>query len=268
MHAALRTPLQVFSPEDKFSLFWNLITPILVVYDTFFTPFQVAFFMDERDNTFLNVSAVISPIFFALDILINFRMAFYNKGVLITDGREIVKHYLREGFMSDFLTVITDILSIACIDTSLWFLKVVSIIRLKKLWAIITRSEDFLIMSRIWNALLKMLKLWGTIIIVAHWLACCLYTVAYMELREGYTYTWIHVNKLVDSPTYERYVAVFYWSITTMVTVGYGDLVPVTVAERIYTVIAMIISSALFGYSLNTVGEIIREMNREKDQRR
>ena len=195
-------------------------------------------------------------------------MAFYNKGVLITDGREIVKHYLREGFVSDVLTVLTDILSIVCIDTSLWFLKIVSIIRLKKLWSIITRSEDFLIMSRVWNALLKMLKLWGSIIIVAHWLACCLYTVAYIELREGATWNWIYANKLHDTDIYERYVAVFYWSITTMVTVGYGDLVPVTMAERIYTVCAMIISSALFGYSLNTVGDIIREMNREKDQRR
>ena len=53
-----------------------------------------------------------------------------------------------------------------------------------------------------------------------------------------------------------------------MVTVGYGDVVPVCIPERIFTLVAMIISSVFFGYSLNTVGEIIREMSYEKDQRR
>jgi len=123
-------------------------------------------------------------------------------------------------------------------------------------------------MSRVGNALLKMLKLWGTIIIVAHWLTCGFYTVAHVEENLGYGPTWVELNRLHDTDVTETYIAAFYWSITTMVSVGYGDIVPVTSAERVYTVIAMIISSALFGYSLNTVGEIIREMNREKDQRR
>jgi len=265
-NAFLRAPLKVFSPEDYFSIFWYLITPIMICYDTFFTPLQGAFYMENRD--YWTTSAIITPIFFSFDALINFRMAFYNQGVLVTNSREIVKHYLRGGFIEDSVTILTDIISVACHDTPLFFLKIICVIRLIKLWSIITRLEDFLIMSRVGNALLKMLKLWGTIIIVAHWLTCGFYTVAHVEENLGYGPTWVELNRLHDTDVTETYIAAFYWSITTMVSVGYGDIVPVTSAERVYTVIAMIISSALFGYSLNTVGEIIREMNREKDQRR
>ncbi len=264
--AFVRAPLKVFSPEDYFSLFWNVITPIMIVYDTFFSPLQAAFFMEDRSAW--TTSAIVSPIFFSFDILINFRMAFYNQGVLVINSSQIIKHYLRGGFIEDSFSVLTDIISVICQDSPLWFVKIVSIIRLIKLWTIITRSEDFLIMSRVLNALLKMIKLWGSIIIVAHWLACAFYTVAHIEENMGIGPTWVEQNRLEDSHVTATYIAAFYWSITTMVTVGYGDIVPGTSAERVYTVVAMIISSALFGYSLNTVGDIIREMNREKDQRR
>lgn len=227
---------------------------------------MLSFFERDRFLEFLTVSVLLSPIFFSLDIFINFRTAFYDKGVLITSSPVIIQHYLRQGFASDFIAVITDILSVIYMDTPIWYLKVVSIVRLKKLWDIITRSEDFLIMSRVWHAILKLLKLWGGIIIVAHWLACSFHLLAYQ--RMDFEDTWLEDNHLATAPVFDRYVTAFYWSITTMVTVGYGDVVPVSNAERIYVVVAMIIASVLFGYSLNTVGDIIREMNHEKDQRR
>jgi hypothetical protein len=45
-----------------------------------------------------------------------------------------------------------------------------------------------------------------------------------------------------------------------MVTVGYGDIVPHTNIERIYTIMMTLISCAVFGYSVNTIAGIFSEL--------
>jgi len=41
-----------------------------------------------------------------------------------------------------------------------------------------------------------------------------------------------------------------------MITVGYGDIVPITVAERVFSIFTMLIASGLFGYTMNKIGRI------------
>lgn len=58
--------------------------------------------------------------------------------------------------------------------------------------------------------------------------------------------------------TIDLYITCLYFSVITMNTVGYGDIIPVTSSERIYVLIMIIISCGVFGYSINTIGDIIR----------
>jgi hypothetical protein len=46
-----------------------------------------------------------------------------------------------------------------------------------------------------------------------------------------------------------------------MITVGYGDITPKTTGERIYTMVAMIIASGMFSYTLNSIGTIVSRYN-------
>ena len=46
-----------------------------------------------------------------------------------------------------------------------------------------------------------------------------------------------------------------------MVTVGYGDITPISMYEKIFTIIMTIFSSANFGYILNVIGQIFSEIN-------
>lgn len=41
-----------------------------------------------------------------------------------------------------------------------------------------------------------------------------------------------------------------------MVTVGYGDIVPKTIEERVYTIIFVLISAIIFAYVVNTIGSL------------
>jgi len=61
----------------------------------------------------------------------------------------------------------------------------------------------------------------------------------------------------MENATWEsRYIISIYFSFITMMTVGYGDVVPVNNAERIYVIFMTLLSSGIFGYVVNTIGEL------------
>jgi potassium voltage-gated channel Eag-related subfamily H protein 5/cyclic nucleotide gated channel alpha 1 len=45
-----------------------------------------------------------------------------------------------------------------------------------------------------------------------------------------------------------------YWAITTIVTVGYGDLTPRNYVEVLFVMIVQLIGTAVFGYMINVIG--------------
>ena len=73
--------------------------------------------------------------------------------------------------------------------------------------------------------------------------------------------TWITASPayrdLLDAHWYTKYQWAFYWAVTTMISVGYGDIVPYNVYENAFTIITMFISCIMFAYNINSVWSII-----------
>lgn len=57
------------------------------------------------------------------------------------------------------------------------------------------------------------------------------------------------------------YVASLSWAFTTIATVGYGDVYAISVPEKIYTMIAMIISCGVFAYIVGFLGNLFDRNN-------
>jgi len=53
-----------------------------------------------------------------------------------------------------------------------------------------------------------------------------------------------------------------------MVTVGYGDFVPITRREKILHIFIMIVSSVMFGYILSSIGSLIIEISNYSSESR
>jgi hypothetical protein len=47
-----------------------------------------------------------------------------------------------------------------------------------------------------------------------------------------------------------------------MVTVGYGDIVPMNSYERLYCILAMSVAGGVYAFTLNTIGKKVGEVNK------
>ena len=96
---------------------------------------------------------------------------------------------------------------------------------------------------------------------LAHWTGCVFYFVAAENLDTG-TVTWIDEQGLRDAEFGDLYVTAFYFSLTTLTTIGYGDVVPVSIAERVVAVFAMIVGSCVFAYGITTIITLVQNINK------
>ena len=55
----------------------------------------------------------------------------------------------------------------------------------------------------------------------------------------------------------------FYFTVTTIMTVGYGDITPDSVSEKIITVMLMLIGVVLFSYATGSISSIISSADSE-----
>ncbi len=74
-----------------------------------------------------------------------------------------------------------------------------------------------------------------------HWLAC----------------GWMHA-------AYEtNYIVALYWSVTTLTTVGYGDITPdvTKVTQTIYTMVVMFLGVGFYGYIIGNITTLLQRLN-------
>lgn len=90
---------------------------------------------------------------------------------------------------------------------------------------------------------------------ISHFCACAWHYLAIIEIDVwNSSNSWLIDNGLEALPWVQRYIASFYWSIITILTVGYGDITPVTDYERVFVIFVALIICGAFGYSISAVG--------------
>jgi len=121
-------------------------------------------------------------------------------------------------------------------------------------------------MSDVLNVVLKLLELLVMLAFIAHWMACIFYLIG----RESSNYyeSWIVKNNLQDLPIYDQYISALYWAVTTMFTVGYGDISALTSPERACCMVCMLISCVMYAYIVGSIGSLVKNSSQVADNLR
>ncbi len=79
-----------------------------------------------------------------------------------------------------------------------------------------------------------------------HWLTC-----GWMSIYD--------IGHGVDRAT--RYISALYWTMTTLTSVGYGDIVPVNNIQRLYAIMVAMTGLGVFGYLIGNVVTILSKLD-------
>lgn len=235
----------IFSPRSTFKHWWDALIVLLTIAAAIEIPLNVVFGYEQKGLVFwldLAISAA-----FIIDIAINFRTAYVNAGKEITDPKKITSRYLRGWFTIDLLAALPlDALLSVIGPTGAWIraIRLIRLLRILKLPAFF-RDLQFRLPGEATGYKLSTFLFW--FLLTAHWVACG------WLLLDG-----IPADKFEGT---ERYLRAIYWCITTLATVGYGDITPQTPAQIFYCVNVMILGIAVYGFIIGNVTTLLANLN-------
>lgn len=95
-------------------------------------------------------------------------------------------------------------------------------------------------------------------ILASHITSCLWLIIATTNSNDdNYSGTWIAAFDFTDQDAAGLYCVAFYWTITTITTVGYGDIEGTNDIERIFCAVIMIIGVILFSLANGALASIV-----------
>jgi hypothetical protein len=74
---------------------------------------------------------------------------------------------------------------------------------------------------------------------------------------------WIYKQGLVDSTDWDVYVTAMYFTFTTIITVGYGDIVAVSNIEKFFCMALMFLGGFMYSLLTGLLSTIVHEEDNE-----
>lgn len=263
----------VILPENKALSYWTIFVATLLVYTLIVTPYEIAL-IDSGVLELYIFDFVINFCFF-IDLLVNSITAYYDKAKnLVHDRRQILLHYMRTWFFFDLAACLPVQLfvdnygtynSLARITRVQKVYKILRVVRLIRVIKIFKNTEQKKYTNLVLKVSIEVKRLVLLIMFLAlfmHIIAC--FWVFNGRINSDIPSNWISYYGFIDYPNFDLYIVSFYWTVTTLVTVGYGDIAAVTDSEKIYACCVMLIGTILYSYTIGSVSNIVTTLDTRK----
>uniref|UniRef100_A0A8C5BHG8 Potassium voltage-gated channel subfamily H member 5 n=1 Tax=Gadus morhua TaxID=8049 RepID=A0A8C5BHG8_GADMO len=279
---APKTPPHIILHYCTFKTTWDWVILILTFYTAIMVPYNVSF-KHNKPSTNLGwlVADSVVDIIFLVDIVLNFHTTFVGpSGEVISDARSIRMNYLKTWFMIDLLSCLPyDIINafeqgeegLSSLFSSL------KVIRLLRLGRVARKLDHYLEYGA--AVLVLLVCVFG---LVAHWLACIWYSIGDHEVIDHDTHaiktdSWLYQLALSMGTPYRYnvtgsgrweggpnketlYISSLYFTMTSLTTIGFGNIAPTTDGEKIFSVAMMMVGSLLYATIFGNVTTIFQQM--------
>jgi len=98
-----------------------------------------------------------------------------------------------------------------------------------------------------------------TVLISAHIVGCFWYFIAKQDNFPPES--WVVTNGLVDQSKATQYLASIYWTFTTLVTVGYGDIVPIGDGEIAFSIVWMVLGAGIYSFAIGNLSSVLANLD-------
>ncbi|KAH8079209.1 voltage-gated potassium channel [Aureococcus anophagefferens] len=284
-----RVPLEPTSPAR---ICWDLTMAVLLFWLAVSLPFELAFVRDRGPGCYVGGWPAKLDVFldacFFFDIAMNFAtgVALDDDTVTLDPGK-VWLNYVLGWFALDLVSSIPFDCITGSVLPSMQPAKLLKVAKVAKVFKLLRLSKamkifkegspmadyaDDVLFHSSTQTVIKVISILVSASLLCHWLAClmALSGDGFLDNYSNDEDDWLSLLRDGGNPiddwegksandwdTLSRYNAAIYWAMTTMTTVGYGDILPHSDAERTATCVAMVVGGSFYGFVIAQIGTII-----------
>uniref|UniRef100_A0A3B3VAJ0 Voltage-gated delayed rectifier potassium channel KCNH4 n=1 Tax=Poecilia latipinna TaxID=48699 RepID=A0A3B3VAJ0_9TELE len=250
---------------------WDWLILLATFYVAVTVPYNVCFTAVEIREDGVSaarnppsVSDILVEILFIIDIVLNFRTTYVStSGQVVYDSRSICIHYVTSWLFVDLIAALPFDLLYAfniSVNFGVHLLKTVRLLRLLRLLQKLDRYSQY--------SAVVLTLLMSTFALLAHWMACVWYFIGRSEIETNnpasWDIGWLHelAKRLgTGGPSVRSsYVTSLYFALSSLTSVGFGNVSANTDSEKIFSICTMLIGALMHAVVFGNVTAIIQRM--------
>ncbi|KAK5855944.1 hypothetical protein PBY51_007573 [Eleginops maclovinus] len=257
---------------------WDWLILLATFYVAVAVPYDICFVSHDEGSDYHSLvsrstmgSDIAVEMLFILDIILNFRTTYVSQsGQVVYDARSIFLHYCTTWFFVDLIAALPFDLLYAfniTVTSLVHLLKTVRLLRLLRLLQKLDRYSQY--------SAVVLTLLMSVFALLAHWMACVWYIIGRKEIESSNPVTWEigwlqelgkrletpYINRTVGGPSIpSAYIASLYFTLSSLTSVGFGNVCANTDAEKIFSICIMLMGALMHAVVFGNVTAIIQRM--------
>lgn len=277
-----RRPCMIY-PEDTWKEQWDLFVSVVLIFTCASTPYRLAFTPDDSTEWQI-ANGLVDFIFFA-DMVLIFNTAFYDEDFKMTQHRGVIAiNYFRGWFVIDLMAIfpigqlqklthpgasaqddggggqVNGIVRIARIGRMYKLIKLTRLVRIIKIFkskgSLFKKAKGSLNLGDGFERLVFFCLM---SFMICHIVACMWVFVSTFADEGGPS--WTLATGVSEDAAGRKYLISLYFTVTTITTVGYGDISANNPIEQMFCIVIMLMGVVGFSLATSTLTQLLSEYN-------